>query len=93
MSARRAIVGLVLLLTVVVPALGVAGDDHSASHRGAHREAGLRHQPLRPWRTVPAAVDSSVTVQPTAPLAGLEATEPEPALLLLVRTPFVPPRA
>ena len=93
MSWRGAIACVALLAVIVVPVLGVAGDDLSASHRGSHREAGLRHQPPRPWRTVPAAVASPLPVPPVVPLATLEAVEPQPVLLLLVRTPFVPPRA
>ena len=93
MSLRRAIVYAVLLVMVVVPALGVAGNDRSVSHRGSHREAGLRHQPPRPWQTVPAVVESPLRVPPAAPFAVLDAPEAVPALLLLVRTPFVPPRA
>lgn len=93
MSPRRAIACVVLLVVVVAPVLGVAGDDLSSSHRGSHREAGLRQHPPRPWRTVPGTVESPLAVPPAVPLAALDAPEPQPALLLLVRTPFVPPRA
>jgi hypothetical protein len=92
MSSRGAIACVVLLLMVVVPVLGVAGDDLPASHRGPHREAGLRHQPPRPWRTAPAAVETPTPLPRVVPLATLDAPEPAHPLLLVVRTPFVPPR-
>jgi hypothetical protein len=93
MSARRAIACVVLLAVIVVPVLGLAGDALSASHSRSHREAGLQHQPPRPWRTIPAAVASTPPVLPALPLTVLESAETRPVLLLFVRTPFVPPRA
>jgi hypothetical protein len=81
-----------LLTLVLVPLLGVAADDLSASGHGPHREAGLRHQPSRGWRTVQAAVDRFADVPPAVLRAPLEAPPLERPVLLLVRTPFVPPR-
>ena len=79
-----------LVAMAFVPALGVAGDDFS--HRGSRQEAGLRHQTSWSWRTAPATPTVAVAVPRAAPQSVLDAQEPERPLLLLARTPFVPPR-
>jgi hypothetical protein len=88
----RTIACLVLLTIVLAPLLGVAGDDFSGLGRGAPRETGLRHQPLRPWRTIPGAVEPPTVIPRLALLAALEGSEPAHTLPMVVRTPFVPPR-
>jgi hypothetical protein len=92
MTLRRAIASLLLLTVVLVPVLGVAGDDLSASSRGPHHETGLRHQPPPPWRTLPAIIEAPAAAPRVSPLATLVAPEPERTLPLLIRTPFIPPR-
>jgi hypothetical protein len=93
MSSRRAIACVLMLVMVVVPVVGMAVDDLSVSPHGSHREAGLRHQPPRSGRSAPAAVESPRPVLPAVSFVPLDATEPPLVLPLLVRTPFVPPRA
>ena len=88
----RTIACLVLLTIVLVPALGLARDDFSELGRGAPRETGLRHQPTRPWRTIPGVVESPLVIPPMIPLAALDTSEPAHALPFVVHTPFVPPR-
>jgi hypothetical protein len=80
-----------LVAMALVPVLGVAGDD--LSHRGSRQEAGLRHQTSWSWRTAPAALAVAVVVTRAAPQSALDAQEPQRPLLLLARTPFVPPRS
>ena len=92
MRTRRVIVSLVVLALLLVPALGFAADDLSASPIGKHHAGRLHHQPDRGWRTMP----STLTPPPLVPavtraegVSPLEAVLPAP---LLVRAPFVPPR-
>lgn len=92
MATRRWIAFVVLLALVVVPVLGMAGDDSSASMRGHHRDSSLRHPPARPWRTVPAAVEPPMTLPPLVSLDILLVSRSEHAVPLLVRTRFIPPR-
>jgi hypothetical protein len=93
MSPRRAVACLVLLALVLAPVMGVAGDELSGAGGHHHRAAGLRHQAPRPWRSVPAAVASPLTVPCVVQAMRLEPAEPEHDLPLFVRPPFVPPRA
>ena len=88
----RTIACLALLAIVLVPALGIAGDDFSGIGPGAQRETGLRHQPTRPWRTMPGVVEHPVVIPRMIPLAALDISEPAHALPFVVHTPFVPPR-
>jgi hypothetical protein len=87
--SRGILVSVVLLALIVLPALAVATDDLSA---GGGHETGLRHQPTRGWRTLPAAVirvDATPRVSSPPVLEAREVTSlPAP----LVRRPFVPPR-
>lgn len=92
MIRRRTIACLVLLTIVLVPVLGFAGDDFSGLGRGVPRETGLRHQPSRPWRTIPGAVEPPLVIPRMVPLGALDVSEPAPALPVIVRTLFVPPR-
>jgi Protein of unknown function (DUF3987) len=92
MISRRTIACLVLLTIVLFPVLGIAGDDFSGFGRGVPRETGLRHQPLRPWRTIPGALEPPFVIPRMVPLAALDASEPAYTLPVVVRTPFVPPR-
>lgn len=88
----RTIACLVLLTIVLVPALGLAGDDFSGLGHGAPRETGLRHQPTRPWRTIPGVVEPTLVIPRMILLAALDTSEPAHALPFVVHTPFVPPR-
>jgi hypothetical protein len=92
MRSRRATAFVVLLALVLVPVLGIAVDDLSRSGRPAAREVGLRHQPPRPWRTIPGAVEPPAAIPRIVPLATLDASELSFAPQLVIRTPFVPPR-
>jgi hypothetical protein len=92
MGSRRAIAFVVLLALVLVPVLGIAADEFSGSARAVARETGLRHQPPRPWRTIPGAVEPPVAMPRLVPLATLDATELSYVPQLVIRTPFVPPR-
>jgi hypothetical protein len=87
----RALVSVVLLSLVLLPALSVAVDDLSASP-GARHEAGVRHQPVRGWRTLPSAVERPAYDPPATRLQTFAIPEPEYLPPLLVRRPFVPPR-
>ncbi|HEY2993925.1 MAG TPA: hypothetical protein VGM22_14000 [Methylomirabilota bacterium] len=92
MRARQVIVSLVVLALLLVPALGFAADDLSASPIGKHHGGRLHHQPHRGWRTVPS------TLAPPPPIPA--ATRGERVSLVdtvlttppLARAPFVPPR-
>jgi hypothetical protein len=92
MRARRVIVSLVVLALLLVPTLGFAADDLSASPSGEHHAGRLHHQPDRGWRTMP----STLAAPPPIPdVARAETVSPVEAVLtapLLVRAPFVPPR-
>jgi hypothetical protein len=92
MGLRRAIAFVVLLALVLVPVLGMAADDLSGSGRAAARDSRLRHQPPRPWRTIPAAVEPPVAIPRMVPLGTLDASELAYAPQLVIRPPFVPPR-
>jgi hypothetical protein len=90
--SRRVLVVAVLLSVVLGPALGVAADDLSASS-GPRHHAGLRHQPARGWRTLPGLVEGPAYLPPVTGRQRLDLAEPACPFLLLIRTPFVPPRS
>jgi hypothetical protein len=92
MSPLRGVALALLLSLVLTPVLGLAADDLSASAAGSHHESGLRHQPSRGWRTVPAAVERPPQVPAAVPVATLDAPQPARTLPLPARAPFVPPR-
>ena len=92
MAACRALTCVFLLTLVLTPVLGLAGDDFSDPGRAAPHESGVHHQPTRPWRTTPAVVEPHVVILRIMPLTAVVAPERPPALPLLVRTPFIPPR-
>jgi hypothetical protein len=91
-GSRRAVAFVVLVVLVLVPLLGIAADDLSGSGRAAARETGLRHQPPRPWRTIPAALESPVAMPRMVLLGTLEASELASVPQVVIRPPFVPPR-
>jgi cell division protein FtsN len=84
----RLMVVALLLAVILVPAVGVAFDDHSA----AGPQHSLRPQPARGWRTVPAAVDRPAPVPRSSEFGRLDATDAAPTVVPLVRALFVPPR-
>jgi hypothetical protein len=84
----RVIAGVVMLLLILLPALSIAADDLSASRH----ESGMRQQPTRGWRTLPSAIERPAHVPRATLQQVVEVSEPESLLLLLIRTPFVPPR-
>ena len=92
MNAGRLIVALVIISLALVPALGFAADDLSATPIGKHHAGRLHHQPERGWRTAPSALPSPPSIPTVSPLAGLSLLDTRLALPLLVRLPFVPPR-
>lgn len=92
MAACRALACVFLLMLVLTPVLGLAGDDFSGPGRAAPHETGVHHQTPRPWRTTPAVVEPHVVILPIMPLTTVVASERSQPLPLLVRTPFIPPR-
>jgi hypothetical protein len=92
MAVRRVIVCVVLIMLVLVPALGLAGDDLSGPQRAGFHVTGLRHQPARPWRTIAAAIEPHIAIPRIVSLATLDDSEPSYPLPLIVRTRFIPPR-
>jgi hypothetical protein len=82
----------VLASLVLTPMLAVASDDLPASPRTVHHESGVRHQPARAWRTLPAAVVALVDLRRAGSPAPLELVESTRVPSPLVRSPFVPPR-
>lgn len=92
MGLRRSIAFVALLTLVLAPVLGIAADGFSGPGRAVTRDSGLRHQPPRPWRTVPGVVGLPVAIPRIVPVATLESSELSYAPQLVIRTPFVPPR-
>jgi hypothetical protein len=92
MNACRLIVAVLILAVLLVPALGFAGDDLSATPLGKHHASRLHHQPDRGWRTAPTTLPSPPSLPNVAPVARLGLLDTRLALPLLVRLPFVPPR-
>ena len=92
MNAGRLIVAVVIISLALVPALGFAADDLSATPSGKHHAARVQHQPDRGWRTAPSALPSPPSIPSVRPLTRLGLLDTTLALPLLVRLPFVPPR-
>ena len=92
MRARQVIVSLVVLALLLVPTLGFAADDLSASPIGKHHGARLHHRPDRTWRTVPTTLERSTFAPAAARAERLKAVDVAISLPLVVRVPFVPPR-
>ena len=92
MSARRVILSLLVLALLLVPALGLAADDLSASPAGKHHAGRLHHQPDRVWRSMPSTPAPVVSIPAVAGTDALSVSEATLAAPLLVRAPFVPPR-
>jgi len=90
MATVRPLVCMLLFALVLVPLVGVATDDLSAP--ATHHDSGLRHQPGRGWRAMPAAVDSPSDLRRPRAVATLELSESGAAPMPLPRPPFVPPR-
>ena len=86
----RLIVCAVLLALVLVPLVGVATDD--LSEAGTPHDSGLRHQPARGWRTMPAAVDPPAQTPHLREVATLDVNERAAAPTPFARPLFVPPR-
>jgi len=92
MSARRVIVSLMVLALLLVPALGLAADDLSASPAGKHHAGRLHHQPDRAWRSMPTTPAPVVSIPALTGAQAVRLPETSLAAPLLVRAPFVPPR-
>ena len=93
MRSARALVALLILALALAPAVGFAGSDLSASPAGKHHSGRVHHQPDRVWRTVPATPAPVATAPAVTATGRAGALEPLPALPLVARAVFVPPRA
>jgi hypothetical protein len=93
MSARPVIVSLLVLALLLVPALGLAADDLSAPPAGKHHTGRVHHQPDRVWRSTPSTLAPAVSIPAATRAEGITLAETILAAPLLVRAPFVPPRA
>lgn len=87
----RLLVGVLVLVLVLVPLVGVATDDLAAG--GPHHGKALRHAPARGWRTVPVTIDRAADAPRTTEIGRLVSLEPAAPRPPLARPPFVPPRA
>jgi len=92
MTLPRTVACVLLVALALVPALGLAGDDLSASPIGKHHGARLHHPPDRMWRTVPTTLERSTFAPAVAPAERLKPVDVAISLPLVVRVPFVPPR-
>jgi len=92
MTLPRTVACVLLVALALVPALGLAGDDLSASPIGKHHGARLHHRPDRTWRTVPTTLERSTFAPAAARAERLKAVDVAISLPLVVRVPFVPPR-
>lgn len=93
MRSSRALAALLILVLALAPAVGFAGSELSASPAGKHHSGRVHHQPDRAWRTVPATPVPAATAPAVTAIGRAGAVEPRPALPLVARVVFVPPRA
>jgi hypothetical protein len=93
MWSSRALAALLILALALVPAVGFAGSELSASPTGKHHSGRVHHQPDRAWRTVPATPARAATAPVVTAIGRASAVETLPALPLVARVVFVPPRA
>jgi hypothetical protein len=92
MTLPRTVACLLVLALALVPALGLAGDDLSASPFAKGQHAQLQHRPERSWRTVVTTFETSSFAPAAAPVRPLHMVDATLALPLVVTIPFVPPR-
>ena len=92
MTLRRTVAFVLLVALALVPALGLAADDLSASPIGKHHGARLHHQPDRLWRTVPTTLETATITPVMAPVERLATFDAALTVPLVVSVPFVPPR-
>jgi hypothetical protein len=93
MRSSRALAALLILALALAPAIGFAGSELSASPAGKHHGGRVHHQPERGWRTVPATPAPAATAPSVTATGRAAAVETLPALPLVARVVFVPPRA
>ena len=92
MTPRRLLAALVIVSLALVPVVGFAWDDLSASPIDKHQRT-RQHEPSpRGWRTVPATLTLPALAPALRLVERVAAPAPARRLPLLVRLPFVPPR-
>jgi hypothetical protein len=93
MTVRRIVACVVLVALALVPTLGLAADGLSAAPLDKHHRTLLEHHPQRGWRTVATTLPRWTFTPLLVAIALVDAAPGAAAVPLLVRIPFVPPRA
>ena len=83
---------MVMVALALVPALGFAASDLSATPTGKQHHGRLHQQPDRAWRTMPSTLVPLTTLPAVTRMEPVGALESPASIPLVVRVPFVPPR-
>ena len=92
MRAGRGVLLLLIGVLALAPAVGFAVSDLSATPVGKHDGGRLHHPPDHGWRTVPSTLTPPPVVPDVTDAEAVGLLETMPAIQLVVRAPFIPPR-